>query len=62
MKSYKIISASKEVTKDASFWASKTPTERVAAVEVLREQWMKMNPGCVKEFQRVVRIVDLRKD
>lgn len=61
MKPYKIISASKEVTDDASFWASKTPTERVAAVEVLREQWMKINPECVKEFQRVVRVIERRK-
>ncbi len=60
MKSYKIISASNKtnVIDDASFWARKKPSERVAAVEILREQWMKMNNESPKEFQKVINIIN----
>ena len=63
MKAYKIISATdkmKPIT-DASFWAQKRPLDRVAAVEVLREQWMKLNHESPKEFQKVINIIELRK-
>lgn len=63
MKAYKIISATDkmEPISDASFWAQKKPLERVAAVEVLREQWMKMNHEGCRRFRRVLKIIDRRE-
>jgi hypothetical protein len=63
MKSYEIISASHKtpVIKDAPFWAQKKPSERIEAVEILREQRMKMNNEDFKRFRRVLQIVERKR-
>ena len=42
---------------DSEFWNSKSMTERVAAVEILRQRWIGVNDGTRQGLQRVCRII-----
>ncbi len=39
------------------YWASKSPEERVSAVEILRQQWYKINNERPKRLRRILRII-----
>jgi hypothetical protein len=54
-RSIKIINQ-KEQNKDIEFWRSKTPEERLAALETLRQQYVKLK-GLPTRLQRVYRVV-----
>ncbi|MBX7152406.1 hypothetical protein K1X84_12245 [bacterium] len=43
---------------DREYWMSKTPDERLEALEILRQQYLEMNPHAPK---RVVRVITKRK-
>jgi hypothetical protein len=48
----------KEKKTDFVFWQSKPETERLAAIEILRQQYIKYKYGNVQpRFQRVCRII-----
>jgi len=42
---------------DYLFWQSKTPEERVEAVEILRQQWYQIRNERPKRLRRVFRII-----
>ncbi len=44
---------------DKEFWMSKTPSERIAAVETLRLQYIKLH-GIQQGLQRICRITSLK--
>jgi len=43
----------KEKGNDLNYWLSKSPKERIEAVEILRKQFN----GNAKRFQRIIRVV-----
>ncbi len=46
-----------EQSENLKFWLSKSPQERIEAVEILRRQYAE----CSERLQRVVRIIKLKK-
>jgi hypothetical protein len=46
-----------EIKDNLSYWLSKSPAERVSAVEVLRRQFH----GSSARLQRIVRVIQLNK-
>jgi len=51
----KIVSL-RETNSDLAFWLSKSPQERLLAIEILRKQYARLN-GIQPRLQRVCRIV-----
>ena len=48
----------KDKSSDFAYWKSKTEPERLAAIEILRQQYIKYKYGNVQPgFQRVCRII-----
>ena len=47
-----------DVRSKLEYWLSKTPEERISAVEVLRRQWS----GAEQRIQRVVRVVAMHPE
>ena len=47
-----------EAEADRAFWASLSPAQRVAAVEDLRRQWLKMRGTRDEGLRRVVRVLE----
>lgn len=47
--------------RDRSYWMSKTPEERLAALEFLRQVTYGYDPATAR-LQRVVELIDLRKE
>lgn len=43
------------------YWASKSPEDRVSAVEILRQQWYKINNERPKRLRRILRIIKRAK-
>lgn len=43
--------------RNTEYWLSRPVAERLAAVELLRQDWLKANPDAVQGFQRVCRII-----
>ena len=43
----------KEKGDDLAYWLSKSPKERIEAVEILRKQFN----GTTKRFQRIIRVI-----
>lgn len=43
----------KEKRNDLAYWLSKSPKERIEAVEILRKQFN----GTAKRFQRIIRVI-----
>ncbi|MBI3192903.1 MAG: hypothetical protein HYZ34_00385 [Ignavibacteriae bacterium] len=46
---------------DSEYWASKTPEERIAAMEVLRRQWYLIYNERPRRIQKVARIISLKE-
>ena len=46
----------KNSSNDRAYWLSKTPEERLAALETLRQQYVRLN-GIQPRLQRVCRII-----
>lgn len=46
---------------DYNFWMSKTPDERISAIELFRQQYLSLNKDVHKGFQRVFRIVNQKQ-
>ena len=45
---------------EREYWRSKTPEERLMALEAIRKTWHKLNPdtdGSEQGFRRVIRII-----
>lgn len=55
-KTYKVVDV-KDSGFDAEYWASKTPKQRLDALETLRLQQLIIN-GTRQKFQRVFKLVD----
>jgi len=43
---------------DVAFWKSKTPAERIAAIELLRQHYLSILKDAPQRLQRVFKIVD----
>lgn len=43
---------------DFTFWLTKTPSERIAALELLREHYLSFTKDAPQRLQRVYRIID----
>ena len=43
---------------DRAFWLSKTPEERIEAIEILREQYVRFKGDVQQGLQRVCRIIE----
>ena len=46
---------------DREYWLSKTPEERLQALEFLRQQYIRTLPEDERRFKRVITIVDRKK-
>jgi hypothetical protein len=53
----KIVSLKDKQT-DFAYWSTKSPMERLAAIELLREQYMKFKKDVQPRLQRVCRIIN----
>ncbi len=53
----KIISL-KEKTSDFSYWMTKSPQERLNAIETLRDQYIRFIKDAEPGFQRVCRVIN----
>ncbi len=42
---------------DLEYWLSKTPEERISAIEFLRQQFYETEDGSAPRLQRVVKII-----
>lgn len=42
---------------DLEYWLTKTPEERISAIEFLRQQFYEMKDGSTPRLQRVVNII-----
>lgn len=51
----------KDINDDKFYWMSKTPQERIAAIEFLREQYIKTLPDVQQRFQRICRIINRKQ-
>ncbi len=51
------ITSLKEKNSDFTYWSTKSFQERIDALELLREQYIKFNKDAKQGFQRVCRIV-----
>ena len=60
-KEYRILKLKDSDDVDSEYWASKTPEERITAMEVLRRQWYVIYNERPKRLQRVFRITPRRK-
>ena len=49
----------KEQRTDYAYWLTKTPAERIAAIELLRQHYLSFFKDAPQRLQRVYRIVDL---
>ena len=56
-KSLKLISLH-EKSNDRAFWMSKTPQERIDAIEFLRQQYQSVNNNASTRLQRVYTIIE----
>lgn len=52
------ITGLKDKQSDYAFWISKTDEERLSAIELLRQQYIKSNPTIVSTFQMVCKITN----
>ncbi len=43
---------------DREYWMSRTPAERIDAIEILREQYMRFKGDVQQGLQRIYRIVE----
>ncbi|TND08453.1 MAG: hypothetical protein FD123_2249 [Bacteroidetes bacterium] len=48
----------KDKQSDYAYWYSKTPQERLAAIELLRQQYMELHKGIPLRLQRICRIIN----
>lgn len=48
----------KEKGNDFAYWMSKTEQERLEAIELLREQYIKYNQNVQQRLQRVCRVIN----
>jgi len=57
----KLTSFEEERTADREFWAQMSPDERVAAVEELRLEWIKIQGKSNEGLRRTARVLELAK-
>ncbi len=60
--SIKIVKRGNEEEEDSLFWLSKTPLERLIALEEIRKSYNDWKYGTEQRFQRVYRIVKRAKN
>jgi hypothetical protein len=59
---FKAIELAVEAGADIAYWHSRTPQERMWAVELMRQRAYGYDDQSVPEFQRVIEFVDLRQN
>ncbi len=59
-KKLKIVSL-KDKNSDVNFWLTKTPQERLEALEFLRQQYIKYLGDVQQGFQRVCRVINQKQ-
>jgi hypothetical protein len=57
----KLTSFEEERTADREFWAQMSPDERVAAVEELRLEWIKIQGKSNEGLRKTARVLELAK-
>jgi hypothetical protein len=50
----------KDNSNDFTFWLTKTPTQRIAALELLRQHYLSFIKDAPQRLQRVYRIIDIK--
>jgi hypothetical protein len=55
------ITTNKSKNNDYLFWMSKSPSERIEAIEILRQQYYSLNKNVQQGFQRVLTITDKKR-
>jgi hypothetical protein len=62
-KEYKVynLKSRKADASDRLYWSSKTPEERIAAMEVIRQQSYKIKNERPKRLRRVIHIIEQKK-
>ena len=56
-KQLKIVSL-KDKNSDLEYWLTKTPEERLEAIEILRQQYIKFTKDVQQGLQRVCRVIN----
>ncbi len=51
----------KDKNDDSDYWMSKSPEERIYAIEFLRQQYIKTLPDAQQRFQRVCNIINRKQ-
>ena len=51
------ITTLKDTASDFAFWSTKSPIERLEAVELLRQQYFSLNKDVQPRLQRVCRVI-----
>ncbi len=51
----------KDSQNDYAYWLTKTPAERIAAIELLRQHYLAFLKDAPQRLQRVYRIVELSR-
>lgn len=52
------ITTLKEKTSDFAFWSTKSPLERLEAIELLRQHYFSLNKDVQPRLQRVCRVIE----
>ena len=61
-KSVKIYSLGKEPETDLEYWLTKTPEERLTALEVIRQRYIDLKYNGIRQgFQRVYRVIERKR-
>ena len=55
------ITSLKDRNTDYSYWITKSPQERLSAVELLRQNYYSLNKNVQQRFQRVCRVIDKKQ-
>lgn len=55
------ITSLKDRNTDYSYWITKSPQERLSAVELLRQNYYSLNKNVQQRFQRVLRVIDKKQ-
>ena len=58
---FEVIKAAVEAGADPAFWHSRTPEERLIAVELMRQKKYGYDEHSMPKFQRVIEIVSLKR-
>jgi len=55
------ITTNKSHNSDYLYWMSKSPTERLEAIEIIRQQYYSLNKNVQQGFQRILTITNKKQ-